>query len=55
MASFIERGTCDCVIDALMMTVIIGVSISMHWVNTHGTRGSRANSYPPSYYIYGCV
>ena len=43
MASFIERGTCDCVIDALMMSVIIGVSISMHWVNTHEGRGSRAH------------
>ena len=43
MASFIERGTCDCVIEALMMSVIIWVSISMHWVNTHEGRGSRAH------------
>ena len=41
MLSFIERGTCACDIDALIISVIMGVSISMHWVNTHESRGSR--------------
>ena len=30
MAAFIEIGTCACVIDALIISVIIGVSTSMH-------------------------
>ena len=41
MLSFIERGTCACDIDALIKSVIMGVSISMHWGNTHESRGSR--------------
>ena len=40
--TMVERCTCHCVIDALMISIIIGVNISMHWVNTHEGRGSRA-------------
>ena len=43
MDAFIERGTCSCVIDVLIISVTIGVSTSIHWVNTHEGRGSRTH------------
>ena len=43
MAAFIERGTCSCVIDSLIISVSIGVSTSMHLVNIHECRRSRAH------------
>ena len=43
MAAFIERGTCSCVIDALIISVTIEVSTSIHWGNTHEGRGSRTH------------
>ena len=45
MAAFIEIGTCACVIHALIISVMIGVSTSVHWVNTHEGSGSRAHVY----------
>ena len=36
----------------LIMSVIIGVSISMHWVNTHEGRGSRVHVFLVKYYNY---
>ena len=51
MAAFIERGTYACVIDALIISVTIGVSTFMHWVNTHEGRGSRAHVFFVSFSI----
>ena len=54
MAAFIERGTCACVIDALIISLTIGVSTSIHLVNTHDGKGSRTHVFLVSFSIILC-
>ena len=49
MTACIERGTCACIIDATIISVTIGASTSIHWVNTHEGRGSRIHVFIVSF------
>ena len=44
-------GTCVCVIYALIISVTLWVSASIHWVNTHEGRGSRTHVFFVSFSI----